>query len=53
MDKRIIIKGQWYITAECNGEKNKYQLMPVDEYNTIRDLVLGIDADSKSDVDEL
>ena len=23
-----LIKGQWYITAECNEEKKKYQLMP-------------------------
>ena len=36
-----LIKGQWYITAECNGEKKKYQLMPVDEYNFIKSIVLG------------
>ena len=42
-----LIKGQWYITAECNGEKKKYQLMPVDEYNLIREIVLGGKKESK------
>ena len=34
-----LIKGMWYIVSECDGVKRKYQLMPVDEYNYLKEVV--------------
>lgn len=42
-----LIQGQWYVMAECNGKKKKYQLMPVDEYNRIKSIVFGEDKEEQ------
>ncbi len=46
MKKRLaeeLISGQWYITASYGGSDTRFQLVPVEELNEIREL-LGVDA---------
>ena len=31
-----LIEGKWYITAEYNGRQTKFQLVPIDEFNELR-----------------
>ena len=33
---RELIEGKWYITAEYDGKKTKFQLVPIDEINELR-----------------
>ena len=33
---RELIEGKWYITAEYNGRVQKFQLVPLDEFNELR-----------------
>ena len=33
---RELIEGKWYITADYNGRKTKFQLVPIDEINELR-----------------
>ncbi|MBP5606997.1 MAG: hypothetical protein J6X66_01835 [Lachnospiraceae bacterium] len=33
---RDLIVGKWYITAEYNGRETKFQLVPIDEFNELR-----------------
>jgi len=33
---RELIEGKWYITADYNGRKMKFQLVPIDEINELR-----------------
>ena len=33
---RELIEGKWYITADYNGRKTKFQLVPIDEFNELR-----------------
>ena len=36
---RELIEGKWYITADYNGRKTKFQLVPIDEINELREKV--------------
>lgn len=36
---RELIEGKWYITAEYDGKKTKFQLVPIDEINELRKMV--------------
>ena len=36
---RELIEGKWYIEAEYNGRKTKFQLVPIDEFNELRQRV--------------
>ena len=36
---RELIEGKWYITADYNGRKTKFQLVPIDEINELRKAV--------------
>lgn len=32
-----LISGKWYISADYNGKKTKFQLVPIDEFNELRE----------------
>ena len=36
---RELIEGKWYITADYNGRKTKFQLVPIEEINELREKV--------------
>ena len=36
---RELIEGKWYITADYNGRKTKFQLVPIEEINELRKAV--------------
>ena len=36
---RELIAGRWYISADYNGKKTKFQLVPIDELNELREKV--------------
>ena len=36
---RELIEGKWYITADYNGKETKFQLVPIDEINELRNAV--------------
>ncbi len=36
---RELIEGKWYITADYNGKKTKFQLVPIEEFNELRERV--------------
>lgn len=36
---RELIEGKWYITADYNGQKTKFQLVPIVEINELREKV--------------
>ena len=36
---RELIEGKWYITADYNGQKTKFQPVPIDEINELREKV--------------
>lgn len=36
---RELIEGKWYIIADYNGQKTKFQLVPIDEINELREKV--------------
>ena len=36
---RELIEGKWHITADYNGQKTKFQPVPIDEINELREKV--------------
>ncbi len=36
---RELIEGKWYIVADYNGKKTKFQLVPLEEFNELRQMV--------------
>ena len=36
---RELIEGKWYIAADYKGKKTKFQLVPIEEFNELRQRV--------------
>lgn len=46
---RELINGDWYVMADYNGKPTKFQLMPVEELNRLKRIVLGDSEESDSE----